>query len=109
MPVDSVPGTRPEVSRRKRRLTRVLKTGQLSTKPLVRTSLREGNNRADDVSYQPCDSEVFRLNEFTLGSQRNFVSSIRSYCSTRTKYRGMQLIDVPSEKLQEPVPVASGA
>ena len=76
MPVDSVPGSRPKVSRRKRRLTSVLRIRELLTKPLVRTSLEEGNNRADIVENQPSDSKVFQLNEFILGSPRSFAPSI---------------------------------
>ena len=77
----------------------VLRIRELLTKPLVRTSLEEGNNRADVVKHQPCGSKVFQLNEYTLGSLRSFTSSIRSYYPTRTKYRGMLFTDVPSENL----------
>lgn len=89
MPVDSVPGSRPRVSRRKRRLTSVLRIRELLTKSLVGTSPEEGYNQADDVEYKPCGSKVFRLNEYTLGSPRSFTSTIKSYYPTRTKYRGM--------------------
>ena len=89
MPVDSVPGSRPKVSRRKRRPTSVLRIRELLTKSLVRTSPEEGYNQADDVECKPCGSKVFRLNEYTLGSPRSFTSTIKSYYPTRTKYRGM--------------------
>ena len=70
------------VSRRKKRLTRVLTEGKQPTTPLVRESPEEDDDRADDVECQPDGSEVFLLNEFTSGPLRSFDSSTRSYYPT---------------------------